>query len=49
MKKFKLIALLIPLVLLELAICMTFLPLEWQHAISERIPQILSESAMGHS
>ncbi|HWN74574.1 MAG TPA: hypothetical protein VNO13_02455 [Candidatus Udaeobacter sp.] len=42
MKKISLAILLIPLLLLELLICTGLLPLEWQQAISERIPLILS-------
>jgi hypothetical protein len=42
MKKLILTVLLIPLMLFELVICTGFLPLEWQQAISERIPLILS-------
>jgi len=45
MKKILLTVLLISLVLVELAICTTFLPVEWQHAINERIADVFSDSA----
>ena len=41
MKKVLLTGLLIPLILFELVLSTGFLPLGWQQAISERIPQIL--------
>jgi hypothetical protein len=44
MKRLILNVTLIPLMLFELAICKGFLPHEWQQAISERIPRILSVS-----
>jgi len=44
MKKILLSILLIPLLLVELVICTGFLPLEWQHAVYERIPKILPDS-----
>jgi hypothetical protein len=44
MKKVLLITLLIPLVLLEVYLCTTFLPLQWQHAIDSKMPRVLPES-----
>lgn len=41
MKKILLIVVLIPLVLFEIYLCTTFLPLHWQHAISDGMAQIL--------
>lgn len=45
MKKVLLTILLISLVLLELVICTDFLPIEWRHAINERIPNVFSDPA----
>lgn len=43
-KKILLSIVVIPLMVIELSICTGFLPVEWQHTISERIPWKLSES-----
>ncbi|HET6930694.1 MAG TPA: hypothetical protein VFI45_10270 [Candidatus Acidoferrum sp.] len=45
MKKAVLTILLISLMLLELVICSGFLPIEWQHAINERISNVFSDPA----
>jgi hypothetical protein len=44
MKKIVLIVLLIPLVLLEIYLCTAFLPMHWQHAINDRLANILPTS-----
>ena len=45
MKKIVLIAALIPLVLFEVYLCTAFLPLQWQHAINNRVANILPKSS----
>ena len=44
MKKIVLIVILIPLVLFEIYLCTTFLPLHWQHAINDRVANIPPKS-----
>jgi hypothetical protein len=43
-KRVALVLLLVPLVLFELLLCTSFLPLDWQHAIDSQIPRILAQS-----
>jgi hypothetical protein len=45
MKKIVLIASLVPLVLFEVYLCTAFLPLKWQHAINDRVANILPKSS----
>ena len=44
MKRIAVIALLVPLVLFEIYLCTVFLPLQWQHAIDDRIADVLPKS-----
>jgi hypothetical protein len=44
MKKIVFIVLLIPLVLFEIYLCTAFLPMHWQHAINDRVANILPKS-----
>lgn len=44
MKKIVLIALFVPLVLFEVYLCTAFLPLYWQHAMNDRVANILPKS-----
>ena len=45
MKRIVLIASLVPLVLFEVYLCTVFLPLQWQHAINDRVANILPKSS----
>jgi hypothetical protein len=44
MKRIALVVLLIPLALFEVYLCTAFLPIKWQLAINEHIPDILPRS-----